>query len=232
MKILSFDTATDACSAALSIDGEIIQEFQIAPQKHAELLLPMIDCLLQDVGIRRREIDAVAFGCGPGSFMGVRIATGIAQGIAYGIQCPVIPISTLRALAQTAYEKLETTHALVGWDARMNEVYWGAYELGEHQLMVPVQEDHLSAPENLTFTSELSWFAVGNAWEIYKNQFKSLEMPKLTVVSQEIYPTAEAIAKIAIQAFQESHPVLSPLEVEPTYLRNKVARKPSLPDKI
>lgn len=227
MKILSFETATEACSAALLIDKEILQEFKIAPRGHAELLLSMIDRLLKQAKINQREIDAVAFGCGPGSFMGVRIATGIAQGIAYGLQRPVIPVSTLQALAQVAHDQHSIDHAIVGWDARMNEIYWGAYCLDENQIMQPVQEDQLSPPQSISFSFEgHPWIGVGNAWKVYENQFQSLDK-NLDVLPHKLYPSAKGIAKIAASQYHDPHYLLSPLKVEPTYLRNKVAWKPN-----
>ncbi|MGB5456905.1 MAG: tRNA (adenosine(37)-N6)-threonylcarbamoyltransferase complex dimerization subunit type 1 TsaB, partial [Gammaproteobacteria bacterium] len=103
MKILAVDTATEACSAALYLDGEIHQQFRVAPREHSHIILPMIDQLLSDSGIRVSDLDVLAFGRGPGSFMGVRIAAGVAQGIAFAWDLPVVPISTLAAIAQTVH---------------------------------------------------------------------------------------------------------------------------------
>ena len=102
MKLLAVETATEACSAALYIDGDITERFALTPKEHTKLILPMIDGLMADAGLTPFDLDALAFGCGPGSFTGVRIATGIIQGIAFGADLPVVPVSTLAAIAQDA----------------------------------------------------------------------------------------------------------------------------------
>ena len=122
MKLLALDTATEACSAALYIDGEITQKYEIAPRKHSSLLLPMVDTLIKDAGISKTDLDAIAFGRGPGSFMGVRIATGVAQGIAFALSLPVVPVSSLAAMAMVNYTETGATHNACAIDARMNEV--------------------------------------------------------------------------------------------------------------
>ena len=130
MKILAIETATEACSAALYNDGEIICRYELAPRKHTQLILPMMDAILEEAGVTRSSLDAIAFGRGPGAFTGLRIAVGIAQGLALAVDKPVIPISTLGAMAQ---QVLETTSNVINSaeaafipaiDARMGEVYW------------------------------------------------------------------------------------------------------------
>ncbi len=129
MKLLTLDTSSDACSCALQIDDQILSFEEIAPRRHADLILEMIDRLFVESGVSPNELDAVAFACGPGSFTGIRIATGVTQGIAFGLQIPVIPISTLAVLAQGAFHKNpQCNHALVAIDARMSEVYWAEYQ--------------------------------------------------------------------------------------------------------
>ena len=129
MKILAIDTSTEACSAALLIDGDLQGVYKLAPREHSLLILKMIDGLLSDAGITVSELDAIAFGRGPGSFMGLRIAAGVVQGIAYAHELPVIPVSTLKAIAQRASEETRHQHVLAAIDARMDEVYWAAYSL-------------------------------------------------------------------------------------------------------
>jgi len=100
MKLLAVETSTEACSAALYIDGIVNERFELTPKEHTRLILPMIDSLMSDAGLKPQQLDALAFGCGPGSFTGVRIATGVIQGIAFGADLPVVPVSTLAAIAQ------------------------------------------------------------------------------------------------------------------------------------
>src|SRR3569833_3307602 len=130
MKLLAIDTATEACSAALYLDGAVNKRYVLAPREHALLILPMIDELLRDANLSPLELDAVAFGRGPGAFTGLRIAAGVAQGIAYGADLPVVPVSSLAALAQGCYRERGVTRVLATIDARIGEVYWGAYRLG------------------------------------------------------------------------------------------------------
>lgn len=116
MNILCFDTATDACTAALQIGDSVFSRFEIAPRMHAQLLLPMIQELITDAKIKLSDLNAIAFGCGPGSFMGVRLATGMAQGLAFGLSIPVMNVSTLQVIAQAAFEKTGAKKIVSGWD--------------------------------------------------------------------------------------------------------------------
>ena len=104
MKLLAVETSTEACSAALYIDGIVNERFELAPKEHTKLILPMIDSLMSDAGLKPQQLDALAFSCGPGSFTGVRIATGVIQGIALGADLPVVPVSTLAAIAQDFFD--------------------------------------------------------------------------------------------------------------------------------
>lgn len=220
MKILAFDTATAACSAALSIRGEIRDQCEIAPQRHAELILPMVDKLLREAGITLKQLDAIAFGQGPGSFMGVRIAAGVAQGLAFGSDLPVIPVSTLQALAQTAYQQTHYPDIIAAWDARMQAIYWGAYRLGDHQIMTPVSVDALSAPTEIVLPAGIPWHLAGNAWQAYRQELAPVLVSHPEII--DIYPQANAIIRIAERLYQQGK-VRSALEIEPVYLRDQVA---------
>ncbi len=224
MKILAFDTATAACSAALNINGEIIQRLQIAPQQHAELLLPMIQDLLTEAGITLSELNAIAFGCGPGSFMGVRIATGVAQGLAFGADLPVIAVSSLQTLAQTTHQQTEEKNILAAWDARMHAVYWGAYCLGTEGIMIPIQPDALSEPNEVFLPAERTWCATGNGWQIYQPYLSAI-LPHCQTVILDVFPQACALARIAEVYYQQGK-ILDPTQAEPTYLRDKVTFTP------
>lgn len=212
-KILAFDTSTEACSAALLLEGEIHEQFEIAPRRHTALLLPMVDDLLKTHSLKLTDLDAIAFGQGPGSFMGVRIATSVAQGLAYGANLPVIPVSSLQALAQAAYTQTFSTNVLVGWDARMDEVYWGAYTLRKN-IMQTVVLDRLDPPSEINPPFDSSFLAAGNAWEVY-----GLDFPN---VLSDVYPTAAAIAVLAAERYERGE-LQSPVAAQPLYLRNQVA---------
>ena len=124
MNILALETSTEICSAALWLDGKVDAREVVAGQRNSELLLPMVDALLAANQLAMRDLDGVAFGSGPGAFTGVRIACGVAQGIAFGIDVPVAAIGTLMALAEAA----GAPRAVCCLDARMGEVYHAAYQ--------------------------------------------------------------------------------------------------------
>ncbi|MGB5493340.1 MAG: tRNA (adenosine(37)-N6)-threonylcarbamoyltransferase complex dimerization subunit type 1 TsaB, partial [Sedimenticolaceae bacterium] len=149
MKLLAIDTTEDACSAALLIDSEVAERFEIVPRRHSEILLPMMDGLLSDAGLRLRDLDALAFARGPGSFTGVRIAVSVAQGAAFGAQLPVVPVSSLQALAQGVRREQAAGAVLSALDARMREVYWGGYRADAMGIMRTVIADCVSAPQQV-----------------------------------------------------------------------------------
>ena len=136
MKLLALDTSAAGCSAALWLGsaelGLVHERFEIAPRGHTRLLMPMVRSLLQEHGLEPADLDAVAFACGPGSFTGLRIATGVVQGLAWGLNIPAIPVSSLAAVALDAFAQANAAHGrrvAVAFDARMGEVYWGCYQL-------------------------------------------------------------------------------------------------------
>lgn len=222
MKILAFETATAACSAALLVNGEICEEFIVAPQRHAELILPMIEKLLARAGVSLRDLNAIAVGRGPGSFMGVRIAVGIAQGLAFGADLPVIPLSTLQILAQTAHLQTGSAEIIAGWDARMQAIYWGAYRLTDQGVMAPVIADALSAPHDIIIPlPEKQWLLAGNAWAIYRQELGAVLGSKTEAL--DIYPRAGAMLGIAARLYQENQ-VQKAWEIEPVYLRDQVVQ--------
>ena len=134
MKILAIDTATEACSVALLTDETCQEIFEIIPRQHTERVLPMVDEMLKKADLSLSQLDALAYNCGPGSFTGVRVATSVIQGLAFSADLPVIPVSSLAALAQLAYREEHKQKVLSAIDARMNEMYWGCYQL-ENGLM-------------------------------------------------------------------------------------------------
>lgn len=145
--LLAIDTATTACSVALSIDGDIRQQWVATPREHTRLVLPMVDALLAQAGVALGRVDAIAFTAGPGSFTGLRIGFGVVQGLAFGADLPVVPVSTLAVLARAAATRYGLRNALVvpALDARMGEVYWGVYRVGEEALET-VRGDAVDAP--------------------------------------------------------------------------------------
>ena len=167
MKILAIDTSGDACSAALLIDSELTQRLEREPRRHGELVLGMMEGLLARAGIGLTQLDAMAFGRGPGSFTGVRIATSVVQGAAFGADLPVVPVSTLAALAQGHYRSSGSSRVLAALDARMGELYWGPYRLSDGNLMRPVSAEEVAAPEMVSIPEDGDWSGTGSGWDAY-----------------------------------------------------------------
>ena len=219
MKLLAIDTATEACSAALNINGITTKKYVVAPRRHAELILSMVDELLAESSLSLSQLDALAFGRGPGAFTGVRIATGVIQGLALSADCPVVPVSTLAALAQGAIS--ESKQIACAIDARMNEVYWGLYQANEDNIMQLVGEETVCPPAAIHIPSSDGWFGVGSGWETYENELKSRMSSYLSACRIGDYPTAEAICTLAADAYLRGDAV-DAAEAQPIYLRDKV----------
>ena len=225
MKILAIDTATEACSAALYMDGEITQQYRVAPREHSHIILPMIDRLLTESDIRVADLDALAFGRGPGSFMGVRIAAGVTQGIAFAWDLPVVPVSTLAAIAQTANAETGTARVLAAIDARMNEVYWAAYTLSEQGLMHLAGEESVIAPELVVPPGEDGWTGAGTGWSAYGEILNARLGPAVLAAQlDQCLPSAESIVKLAVAEYEAGRHVAASKAV-PVYLRDNVAKK-------
>ncbi|MEE9445284.1 MAG: tRNA (adenosine(37)-N6)-threonylcarbamoyltransferase complex dimerization subunit type 1 TsaB [Cocleimonas sp.] len=228
MKILAIETATEACSAALLISGEANQiekncvRFRHAPREHTKLILSMMDEVLEEAGTDLREVDAIAFGRGPGAFTGLRIASGIAQGVALSVGKPVVPVSTLATLAQSVVDKLENDQSIiVALDARMNEVYWGEFILNKGMLAIRGQEQ-VSPLQTLldNMDTEQKIIAIGNGWEAYL-----ADTPQNITQIKGSFPSAQQVAELALPLLLSGNS-LPPEGAQPVYIRNNVAEKP------
>lgn len=229
MRILAIDTATQACSAALYINGELKSAYKLAPREHSRLILKMIDDLLVEAELTVSQLDAIAFGRGPGSFMGLRIAAGVVQGIAFAHDIPVIPVSTLKAIAQRAYEQTKHKHILVAIDARMDEVYWAVYSLNDQQWQLTGEELVIS-PDKIQCSSilaqqEKTWIGAGTGWANYADRLLANNSLVLQKTISDCLPSAEAIATLAVSEFNAGNTIIAEQEI-PIYLRNDVAKKP------
>ena len=225
MKLLALDTATEACSAAIYIDGEITQNYQLAPKEHTRLILAMIEGLLVDAGISIKQLDALAFGRGPGSFTGVRISTGVVQGMAYGADLPVVPVSTLASIAQSVHDDHQAEFVLTAIDARMDAVYWGEYQL-ESGLMRLRGEEQVVAPEQVPVPTQQAWVGAGSGWAAYAESLKRRIEQPMPSVFDAYYPQSASIARLAAHDYANGNYVTAAQAV-PVYLRNKVAKKTS-----
>lgn len=220
MKILALETATEACSAALYIDAEIRERFEIAPRGHSELILPMLESLLVEADISLQQVDALAFGRGPGAFTGVRIGVGVAQGVAFGADLPVLPISTLAALAQAT----DAARVLAAIDARMDEVYWGRYQRDDRGLMRLQGEECVAAPAATPTVSGEDWLGAGSGWGVYGDSLRMRHAGRVSVLAPEVLPRAAAISQLGAAAFAAGETV-SAEQALPVYLRDKVTWK-------
>ena len=215
--LLALDTATEACSAALLHDGQVYQRAQVAPRLHAQLLLPMIEEILGEAGITLAQVDALVFGRGPGAFTGVRVATGMVQGLAFAADKPVIGISNLAALAQRAWREHGAEQVCAAIDARMDEVYWGCYRL-QHGAMTLVGAETVCAPEQVTLARGLdSPVGAGTGW-----QYAERLAVKVSASHPQLLPDATDLLSLALPAWQAGAAV-DAADAQPVYLRDKVA---------
>ncbi len=226
--ILAIETATEACSAALLINGEVRERYELAPRRHAMLILPFVDALLQEADLKPQQLDAVAFGRGPGSFTGLRIAAGIAQGIAFGADLPVVPVSTLAALARTALQTQDGDAVMAAIDARMQEVYWGVYQRTGKDLVELIGAERVCAAADVPLPETRAqidtWIGAGTGWGSYGDVLGTrCGMPQR--IYADCYPRAAAVAALAEALFQQGFTVPAQQAI-PVYLRDNVANKP------
>jgi tRNA threonylcarbamoyladenosine biosynthesis protein TsaB len=224
MKLLAIDTTESGCSAALPIDGENHGIFELAPRKHSELILPMIDRILTDASVSQNQLDAVAFCRGPGSFTGVRIAAAVAQGLAVAQNLPIVAVSSLTALAQGCYRRLGKTQVLAGLDARMSEVYWSACELREG-VMQAIDDEVVSRIEHLSPTQGDQWWGVGSAWDEFEPELQDQFAGQVQGVDKGQTIDALDVAALGAVAYENGE-IVSIDQAVPIYLRDDVAAKP------
>lgn len=215
MKILALDTSTEYCSAALWLDGEVRQRLEHAGQRHSLLLLPMVDALLSEAGVAPSALDAVAAAIGPGSFTGLRIATAVAQGLAFGADLPAIPVGTLDALAAGG----DADDIVACLDARMNEIYLAAFRRGTNGFdrVIPPT---LASPEALPELPRGQWAGCGNGFDRFDDCIAAT-WPQVRVI-RDRHPEARHVAALAAARYLagERH---APEALVPLYVRDKVA---------
>jgi len=222
MKILAIDAATEACSAALLIQEAVTERFEVPGRGHAARLLPMADELLREAGLEARDLDAIAFGRGPGGFTGLRIAAGLAQGLAAGNGLPVLPVSNLAAVAAAAARIKGATRVLACMDARMGQVYWGTYDC-TGAAPVLVGREYLANSEAVAPPGGLPWFGAGHGFSAHPGLAARLGAA-LTGVDGSILPHAADIARIAA-VDHASGKGLAAAQGLPVYLRDDVVHR-------
>jgi len=248
MKLLAVETATEACSVALWIDGEVCERHELAPRRHAELVLPWADALLAQAGMAKSQLDAIAVGRGPGAFTGVRLAIALAQGIALALDRPVVPVSTLAALAAgrlpasgrigeampgystvdgalppgIAEASHEDERILAAIDARMGEIYLGMFVRDEDGLVAAIGEERLARPSEAGVPAGQGWTGVGTGFAAEDGALVRALGAALSRFDATALPHAADIARLAARAYARGDAV-APERIEPAYLRDKVA---------
>ncbi len=235
MQFLALETSTEYCSVAIYQNGDIQSRSELAGQRHSELLLEMIAQVMNEAGLKLSQLDGIAFGAGPGSFTGVRIACGVAQGLALGADLPVLGVCTLQAVAHAAGHN----KVIAAIDARMNEVYFAAYQMQASQMQsgenkscewTTVCEPVLSLPQSTPDVAGSGWFGAGSGFSLspcgaaHGAALRARYGTQLTGVDATIIPQASAIAQLAAPLFVAGQGQDAALAL-PLYLRDKVALK-------
>lgn len=218
--LLALESATEACSVALWVDGAIESCHHLAPQQQRQQLLPMVAQLLAQAGLSLTALDAVAVSQGPGSFTGVRLGLGVAQGLAFGADRPLVGLSTLMILAQGAYRLSRSEQVVAAIDARLKQIYWGSYQR-QGEGWQAVTADALSTPlPPLDFLAQYpgAWSRVGTGWSLI-NAEQGSEQPAAPAL---LYPHAQDLLPLAVAAWQRGE-AMAAMQVRPCYLRDQVA---------
>ncbi len=225
-RILAFDTATELCSVALLLGNRVLEANALVGRLAGERILPMIDALLREAGVTLRDLEAIAFGRGPGGFTGVRLAASVAQGLAFGAGRPVIPVSDLQALAERGLAHApDAARVLVCSDARMREVYWALFERGFPGTAEPLGAEQVGAPPTVVLPSDgPATLGVGRGFAVYPELTARLG-PRLAGVDGTLLPRATEMVRIAAREWRAGR-TLRADQAQPVYLRDEVARLP------
>ena len=221
--ILAIETATSACSVALGEGNVLATRYQLGTNIHSLRLLEMVQQVLAEAGAKIGDLRAVAVGQGPGSFTGLRIGIGAAQGIAFGAGCGMIGVSSLAVLANQVREE---SPIIAGIDARMGEVYWATFERRGSNLE-QLSKTRVTPPEQITAADD-EWTLVGNAWDEYRTRISQSLVGQTDVPENLRYPHADAMLELAAIKYRNKE-VVAPAGFVPDYVRNEVARKPAMP---
>lgn len=223
MRTLALDTSTEYLSLALQLDGTSLRYDALAGQSHSQQILPQIRVLLNEANIELADLDGIAFGAGPGSFTGVRIACGVAQGLAFGANLPVVGVNTLMALAESSFQENAANKVIACLDARMGEIYHATFEKSDG-VWHEISASCLYKPQDAPRLAGDDWVGAGSGWQSYGEQLGAIYGLQVNKVLPSALPTAAAILAIATPLFaaglgKPAH------EAAPIYIRNKVALK-------
>ena len=225
--LLSIETSSESCSVALSTLENTWEKFENAPRRHAELILPMVRSLLAEAELSLDQLDGIAFGRGPGSFTSLRIGIGVVQGLAWGVDLPVVPVSSLAAVAQAAIERGTppgVCRVCVAMDARMQEVYTSNFAVDVDGFVIPSGEEKVCPPGEVRPEGTAGVCAAGSGFEVYPELEKLAG--ELGLYIRDCWPRAGAISRLAVRWLEHNKP-LPAAQAQPVYIRNQVATKPA-----
>jgi tRNA threonylcarbamoyladenosine biosynthesis protein TsaB len=233
MKLLAIDTSSDACSVAINLNHEIIEKFELTPRKHIEALKPMVESVLSEAGLTLKDLDGLAFGCGPGSFSGLRIACSFIQGLSAALNLPVAAVSTLASMALHTLDSYPDAIIIPALDARMGEIYTGAYHLNQtlnQSLNLSILlNDCIMNPLNFIDLKNITndhkdtpIIGVGTGWHTQSVKDTWIELFNPLHIMPDQLPRAGDIALLAVKDFEVGH-VLQFDQIQPIYLRNTIA---------
>jgi tRNA threonylcarbamoyladenosine biosynthesis protein TsaB len=224
MKMLALDTSSIACSVALQMHDGVTERYEEQPREHTRILMPMIESVLHEAGAALAELDAIVLGNGPGSFIGMRIAASVAQGLAFGAGLSIVPVSSMAAVAAQVFDETDAAEVVVAQDAHMNEVYLGMYRQ-ESGLAVEIMPEQLHAAAAIAALSNEATgprLAAGFGWQRYP-ELLAANQKQLSGVAEVSHPRAKYLLKLAPAGV-----AVKPHAIVPAYLRHKVAQKPAL----
>ena len=227
MNLLALDTSSDACSVALQIGDEIFEQHVVQAKEHTNILIPMIQSLHLDAGVGLQELDAIVLGNGPGSFIGMRIAASVAQGLAFGAGLKIVPVSSMAAVAAEVMHAYAASNVIVAQDARMNEVYLGAYRRDGDSLPAAISEELLQPIEQIDGLGDMAMSdldAAGGGWQKYPTLLE-LNRAAIAKVFDVFYPKAVHLLALGARGCRDGA-AIEPENLVPAYIRTKVAEKP------
>lgn len=225
MKLLAIETCTEACSAAVYVDGEVVERYQIAARQHNELILPMAEQVLAEVQISLSQLDGLAFGCGPGAFTGVRICVAVSQGIAFAHDLPLLGISSLANLAaQVPATGQGEQQVFAAIDARMGEIYYGHYLVARNSVPVLSGTEQVVTAEALNLELANFDYGMGSGWQSYAEPLMAKMAIKPEAIDADALPRASVTARLAVMQWQDAT-LLQPEQAQPVYLRNNVVHQ-------
>ena len=225
MNLLGIDTSTRATVLGLQVGSEIIDRTSPDVDTHSREILPSIESLFKEAGIGMQELDAIVFGQGPGSFTGLRIAIGVVQGLGYGLDIPVVPVSSMACIAQSVIQVINPPLVFVGLTARLQEVYYGAYKF-EGYIAVPVISEGVVDISELPQLPVGDWVGCGNAMPELGKKIEAVTGVSFNIISSAAAPTIRSL--LSIGAFKFGHgESVNAMQATPVYLREEVAARPS-----